>query len=59
MCKKHLDEVEENVAELVFECVDGFPTFRLCEDCAYKVRSYIENYYEKQKETKSIFGKEE
>lgn len=55
MCKKHLDEVEENVAELVFECIDGFPTFHLCEDCAYKVRSYIENYYKKKKEEEQIF----
>lgn len=50
MCKKHVDEVEENVAELVFEWIDGFTNFYLCENCADKVRSYIENYYKKKKE---------
>ena len=54
MCKKHLDEVEENAAELIFELIfeliDCFPTFRLYENCADKVRSYIENYYKKKKE---------
>lgn len=55
MCKEHLNEEEENVAELIFECIYDFPTFHLCENCADKVRSYIENYYKKKKEEEQIF----
>ena len=56
MCKKHVDEVEEDRAELVFDYLEGFPTYDLCEECAWKVRSYIETYYKKQKEKEKIYG---
>ena len=56
MCKKHVDEVEEDRAELVFDYLEWFPTYDLCEDCAWKVRGYIESYYKKQKEKEKTYG---
>ncbi|HJH54780.1 hypothetical protein SZ41_12050 [Brachyspira hyodysenteriae] len=56
MCKKNVDEVEENIVELVFDYLEGFPTYDLCEDCAWKVRGDIENYHKKQKEKEKIYG---
>lgn len=53
MCRKYFDD--EDTVELNFEYFEGFPQYNLCEDCAYKVRSYIENYYKKKKEEEQIF----
>lgn len=45
MCRKYFDD--EDTVELNFEYFEGFPQYNLCQDCAWKVSSYIESYYKK------------
>lgn len=55
MCKEYFDD-NEYLFEVNIEDSGSRTCYELCEECADKVRDYIESYYKKQKEKKRIYG---